>query len=153
MNEPEDERREERIVDTLTFRLLVAANRLAGPFAARHGRELGIGLGEWRCVMALAAAPGGSGEDVARALGMERMTVSRTLRRLEAGGHATRRGAPDNRRRNEWRLTEAGWAVFDRVMPDALARDAALFGGLDAAEREAVTTVLRRLGDGPTHDR
>ena len=32
-------------------------------------------------------------------------------------------------------------------MPDAPARDAALFGGLDAAGRAAVTTVLRRLGE------
>ena len=136
------ERRDARITGTLTFELLVAANRLGRTFAGRFGRELGIGLQEWRCVMALAASPGASGEEVARRMAMDRMTVSRSLRRLEASGRAARRSHPDDQRRSVWSLTDAGWAVLDAILPAALARDEAVFAELTPGERALVRRVL-----------
>lgn len=140
------ERRDARATGTLTFELLLAVNRLARAFADGFGRELGLGLQEWRCVMALAARPGASGEEVARRMEMDRMTVSRALRRLEAAGRASRSADPEDGRRAAWRLTEAGWSVFDRVTPSALARDEAAFADLTEDERRVVRRVLARIG-------
>ena len=136
------ERRDVRIAETLTFELLVAVNRLARAFREQFGRELEIGLPEWRCVMALAAWPGSSGEEVGRRMAMDRMTVSRSLRRLEAAGRAARRPDPGDQRRAAWHLTEAGWTVFDRITPSALARDEAAFADLTPDERRLVRRVL-----------
>lgn len=138
-------RRDARIVDTVSFRLIVAVNRMTRPFHALYGARFGLGLTEWRCMMALAATPDASGEGVAETMGLDRMTVSRTLRRLERGGRCSRAPDPAHRRRNRWRLTDAGWAVIDAVMPEALARDAALFGDATEAERAALDRLLRAL--------
>lgn len=136
------ERRAPDIENTLTFRLLVAANRVGQPFAAQFGRRLGITLTQWRCVMALAIEPGASGEAVARRMGMEKMTVSRALKRLHDLGHAEREG-PHNR--GAWRLSASGWALVDEIMPAALARDRAALAGVSEEQRQGLVTVLDRL--------
>ena len=136
---------DDRIARTVSFRLLVAVNRMTRPFHALYGARFGVGLAEWRCLMALAAAPGASGADVAETMGMDRMTVSRTLRRLERAGRCARGSDPANRRRGRWTLTADGWRVVDAVLPEALARDDALFGDLGAADRAALDRILSRL--------
>lgn len=141
------ERRDPAFAETLSFRLLTAANRLVAPFAARHGRPNGLALTDWRCMMALAAWPGSSGEDVARAMAMDRMGVSRALRRLEADGRARREDAGG--RRNAWRLTDAGWTLYDRIAADARARDADAFADLSPDERAVLARALAGvLADG-----
>lgn len=138
-------RRDDRIDQTLTFRLLVAANRIAQPFAERYGRALGLSLPDWRCVLALASAPGASGEAVARRMAMDKMAVSRSLRRLEAAGRVRAEPDPAHPRRQRWQLTEAGWAVVDAILPDALARDAAAFGDAPAVDKASLFKLLDAL--------
>ena len=94
-------RRDPRICETLTFRILVAANRIARPFSERVGERHDLTLPEWRAMMVLADRPDASGEDVTRALETDRMSVSRALRRLRAAGRVERRPAPG--RRYAWR--------------------------------------------------
>ena len=147
-DEPEIDRAAPELADTIAFRLLTAANHLARPFNAAFGRELGLTLTEWRCLLALAVEPGRSGGDVAERMGLDRMTVSRTLRRLEVRALVGRRADAANRRRDRWRLTEAGWALTDRAAPMARARDEALFGHVVAADRAALGRILSKLGDG-----
>lgn len=142
-------RRDARIEQTLTFRILVAANRIAQPFAERHGRALDLSLPDWRCVMALASAPGSSGEAVARRMAMDKMAVSRSLRRLEKVGRVTSEPDPAHPKRRHWELTDAGWSVVDAVLPDALARDEAAFGGVPAVDRASLFELLdAMIGEG-----
>ena len=136
------ERTDSRMVETPTFRILVAANRLARPFPERIGAAHDLTLAEWRCMMVLAARPGASGEEVAQTLGVDRMGVSRALRSLRKTGRANVRDAPG--RRNAWVLSDEGWRLFDRIAPLALERDAALLEGMSEGERAAVTTALDR---------
>ena len=143
---PEDGRAAPELAETVAFRLSTAASHLARPFRSELGRAAGVSLTEWRCILALAAAPGGSGEDVAERMGLDRMTTSRTLRRLEGRGLAARRGDAANRKRFRWRLTDGGWAVADRIAPLARARDEALFGHVTPADRAALDRVLSRVG-------
>ncbi len=142
---PSGPRSDRRILHTLTFQLLVAVNHITRPFPDLFGRRLDLGLAEWRCLMALAAEPQSSGEDVSRLMGMDKMTVSRALRRQEQLGRVEKSVDPANRRRNRWVLTEAGWAVFETIIPSALARDRAAFGDLDATDRATIERVLTRF--------
>lgn len=129
-----------RIADAPTFRILVAANRIAAPFEAEFDEALDLTLSAWRSMMAPARAPGSSGEAVGRAMGMDRMTVSRSLRRLRGRAERTPEGG-----RNAWALTAEDWEAFDLVMPRALERDAEVFEDLDARTGRVVTTVLDRI--------
>ncbi len=141
---PQD-RTDERIADTLTFRILIAANRIAQPFAERVGQKHDLTLPEWRCMMALATEPAISGEDIARKMGMDKMGVSRSLRRLAKAGRVQATPDPANSKRNQWRITQDGWTLFDLIVPEALARDDAAFANLDAPSRALVMEVLAAL--------
>jgi DNA-binding MarR family transcriptional regulator len=139
------ERIETAISDTLVFRLIVAMNLIVKPFIEVYARRFGISLSEWRCLLWLAADPGASGEDVARATGMDRMTVSRTLRRLKRDGRASRIPDSTNRKRFEWRLTAAGWALYDEISPSAMERDRRITRTIPEAERVVLTDALDRI--------
>lgn len=140
MNGP---RRDRRVEDTLTFRLLVAVNRIVQPFHDSYGKEHDLTLPEWRCMMALAARPGSSGEDVARHMAMDKMMVSRSLRRLEQNDRVRRQPDPANARRNAWEMTDAGWALFDTILPAALERDRKAFADIPAQEKARLIQILR----------
>ena len=140
-----DGRTDTRMVETLLFGILVAANRLARPFPERVGQAHDLTLPEWRCMMVLAARPGASGEDVAGELGVDRMSVSRALRRLRANGRATRLPAPG--KRNAWHLSDEGWTLFDTIAPQALERDRALLEGVEPEQRQALAAALARIDD------
>ncbi|MGR3433559.1 MAG: MarR family winged helix-turn-helix transcriptional regulator [Shimia sp.] len=139
-------RRAPEVGETIAFRLLVAVNHLTRPFHAQFGREAGVTITEWRCVLALVVEPGQSGGEVAERMGLDRMTVSRTLRALEARGLVLRRPDAANRRRSRWCLTEAGWAIPDAILPRAQAHDAALFGHVGPEDRAALERILVHLG-------
>ncbi|MFD0915380.1 MarR family winged helix-turn-helix transcriptional regulator [Pseudahrensia aquimaris] len=133
------------IDSTLTFRLVRAANLMAQPFSKAHGERLGVTLPEWRCLMALAVMEGTSGEDIARFMGMEKMTVSRALRQLERNGHVTYRLDPTNKKRKIWAMTPSGTAIYNEILPDALARDKQAFASISDEQRKAVMQALDRF--------
>lgn len=137
------QRSDKRIEETLTFRLLVAVNRIVQPFQENFGKPHDLSLPEWRCMMALAAHPGSSGEEVARHMAMDKMAVSRSLRRLEKKRRVDRQADPTNARRNSWEMTDDGWALFDLILPAALERDRHAFEDIPAKEKDRLMSILR----------
>ncbi len=140
-----EKRTDKRIEETLTFRLLVAVNRIVQPFQDNFGKPHDLTLPEWRCMMALAAHPGSSGEAVAQRMAMDKMAVSRSLRRLETLGRVARQPDPTNARRNSWEMTMDGWALFDLILPAALERDRRAFKDLPKEEKNRLIAILKDL--------
>ena len=137
-----DDRTDSAAIDSLTFKLIVLLNLIVRPFDATFGARHKIILSEWRCIMWLAANPGASGEDTANGTGMDRMSVSRNLRSLEKKGYTKRSTDPADRKRRQWRLTTAGWQVYDDIRPAANARDSELVASLSADERRIFAQLL-----------
>jgi DNA-binding MarR family transcriptional regulator len=125
--------------ETLTFRLIVLVNELVRPFNAGEGARHGITLSDWRCMLWIEAHPGASGEDTAEGTAMDRMTVSRCLRRLLAADLASRATDPADRKRSQWWLTDKGREVHAALMPRAFARDALIAADMDPETLQAVT--------------
>ena len=131
--------------ETLSFRLLIASNSITRPFKAAMGDAHDLQLADWRSMMALAIEPGLSGEDIANLLAMDKMTVSRALRRLEAQGRAKRSVSRTDKRRHEWTMTAKGWRIYDKIREAAMARDAMIFEGTSATERATIRRVMDRI--------
>lgn len=134
-------RRDTRVRDALVARLIVALNLLTKPFMRNYAHI--ISLPEWRCMTGVASMPGTSGETLAQALGVDKMSISRNLRALERRGYARHETDPRNRRRLQWQLTEQGWAVYDLITPHALGRDQQFLAALSPSE----AAQLRRMLD------
>lgn len=131
-------------VDTLTFRLIVLGNKIASTFHAEYGRQHGIILSEWRCIIWLAARPGSSGQETSQGTAMDRMSVSRNLRSLEKKGKVQRRADENDAKRWLWTLTPAGRAVYDAIMPHAEKRDRQITSAFNAAELKAFSRAISK---------
>ena len=142
-----DERRDDRLAQTAVFRMIAAVNHIAKPFYETYGKTHRLTIAEWRCMMAMAAWPGMSGEDIARRTGTDRMTVSRSLRKLEKDGRARREVDPEDRKRRQWSMTPAGWEVHDAIARPALKRQKDLFSGIAEEDIRAVNRVMSLIVD------
>ncbi len=99
--------------------LFVAADLLARSFGNTIARRHDLTLAEWRCMMVLAPRPGLANIEVAEASGVDVMTVSRALRRLERHGRLERRADAQDKRRVTGCLTASGLDLYRTVAASA----------------------------------
>lgn len=135
------------ISQSLFFRMVLAVNLTARPFARLYSRKYRLNLTEWRVMIALASVPGVSANEVARQCGLDKMTVSRSLASMVRHGYVARRLARDDRRRLSLALTPKGRRVFAAIAPSGAAREKALFGDFSASERVAFGRLIDRVVD------
>jgi DNA-binding MarR family transcriptional regulator len=127
------------------FLLLLATNLMARPFADTIGDRHDVTLAEWRCMMVLAPRPGLANIEVAEASGLDVMTASRALRRLEEHGRLERRADPADKRRIVGRLTAKGLDLYRRMVSSAEDRAELVLGGLKAQERAHLSRYLEAI--------
>ncbi|MCB9762144.1 MAG: MarR family transcriptional regulator [Alphaproteobacteria bacterium] len=77
----------------------------------------------------------------------DRANITRLVDKLQARGLVERRPDPDDGRRNQVWLTDAGRALFDTLLPRIPAERRRLFGDLAPGELDALHDLLDRLED------
>ena len=132
--------------DRPTFlKMLELVNLTARPFGRLYARRYKITLSEWRVLFTVEAHPDISAAEIADALGLDKMTVSRAVRALERVGRIRREAHIRDQRRATLRLTAKGRTIFDKIAPSARSREAALFGALNDNELRAFKANLDKL--------
>lgn len=129
----------------LPYRLSVLSNRLSAAIAESYSRRFGLTIPEWRVVAVLALDPGISAAEVAERTAMDKVAVSRAVRRLLATGRARREMAAGDRRRSVLELTPEGRRIYRRITPALRSFEAELLAGLSAREQRLLDAILRRL--------
>ena len=129
----------------LPYRLSVLSNRLSAAIAESYSRRFGLSIPEWRVVAVLAPAPGISAAEVAERTAMDKVAVSRAVRRLLQHGRVRRETAAGDRRRSMLELTPAGREVYDSIVPVLRRYEHSLLACLDAREQERLDVLLQRL--------
>ncbi len=80
-------------------------------------RPLGITSGQFSILVAIAASKGASLGEIADRMGMDRTTLTRNLKPLEAEGVIATEADPDDARRRRLVLTQTGGALLTRATP------------------------------------
>lgn len=132
----------------LPYRLSVVSNRISQIIADTYARRFGIGITEWRVIAVLGREPGLSANGVAERTAMDKVAVSRALARLMERALVQRDTHGDDRRRSVLELSEAGYRIYDEVVPLALARERALLVHFSDEEKRQLDTLLDKLGQG-----
>ncbi|MGD9914074.1 MAG: MarR family winged helix-turn-helix transcriptional regulator [Rhizobiaceae bacterium] len=113
----------------------------------RRTLEAGFGLtpGDGRTLSHVGRADGARQNVLAERMGVEAMTLSGALDRLEARGLVLRQADPADRRAKLVSLTEAGAELLSQLQPigASLRKDAA--AGLDAPEWASLIDMLKRV--------
>ena len=129
----------------LPYRLSVLSNRLSAAIAESYSRRYGLSIPEWRVIAVLAHAPGASAAEVGERTAMDKVAVSRAVRRLQHTGRVSRRIAAGDRRRSMLDLTAEGRRIYDSVTPVLQRYEEALLAALSTRERRELDALLRGL--------
>jgi DNA-binding MarR family transcriptional regulator len=105
----------------------------------------GVGVTEWRVISQLAIEPAIAAQRICEIIGLDKGAVSRSVAALVAAGHVAEGGDPRDARRQVLELTPTGYALHDRLIALATAREHLLLADFSAEERAQLTLFLRRL--------
>lgn len=123
----------------------VVSNRISRAFFADIEARHGLTLPEWRVMLTLTRHPGMAAMAVADLWGMDKMAISRAVRRLEKAGLVRRTPAEGDRRRWVLELTPEGRRRYRAVEPTANARYRDFLEPLDAREVALLRKLLEKL--------
>ncbi|MDB5735544.1 MAG: MarR family transcriptional regulator [Alphaproteobacteria bacterium] len=136
------------------YRLSVLTNRVSGAIARHYSSRFGLTIAEWRVMAVLgqikSGAPGLSARQVAERTAMDKVQVSRAVQALLAARRITRAAHARDGRVAHLALSAQGLAIYNEVVPFALALEKQFLSVLTAAERKAFDALLAKLSDGIT---
>jgi DNA-binding MarR family transcriptional regulator len=127
------------------FHVLALALRFSQHLARYYRKQHDINIGAWRVLAHLAEAEPLSAKDVSERTVMNSFRVTRAIAQLEKKGFVDRSFDKRDRRRIELRLTPAGRAVHEDVLPHVIAGLSDLYSVLTPQEHEAFVNALTKL--------
>lgn len=121
------------------------ANKLSRGASKNYLKVFGIGIEVWRCLVLLAIHKSISAQQVSQIIGMDKSSVSRCFKTMQARGLIMMGlDAADGRVRLAI-LTPEGRALHDQIRNMALERERALLTILTESERNTLIRLLKRL--------
>ena len=132
----------------LPYRLSVLSNRISQTLASTYAGRFGMGITEWRVIAVLGRHPGLSANGLAERTAMDKVAVSRALARLLERALVQRDTHGDDRRRSVLELSEAGYRIYDEVVPLALARERELLAHFSDEDKKQLDALLTKLDRG-----
>lgn len=123
------------------------ANKLSSGASQAYLAAFDVGIETWRVLVLLAIEPSLSAQRVCKVIGMDKASVSRTFKSMQARGFITIGLDSEDGRLRVASITDAGREIHDRILDIALVRDRALMSVLAPEERRQLLSLLRRLHD------
>jgi len=129
----------------LAYRIAFITNFYREPLLRRMEREFGLMRPEWTILICLTYRDGLNPRDICEITEQPRNTISRGVAALVRKGLVVQAPDPDDARRVLLRLTDAGRATHDAVMPLFVEGEARLAAALTEAERATLEALLDKL--------
>ena len=121
------------------------ANKLSRGASQQYLRVFDIGIETWRCLVLLAIEGSISAQQVSKVIGMDKASVSRCFKSMQANGLITLELDAKDGRLRVATLTLKGRALHDQIRGIALERERAFLSVLNDGERETLLRLLKRL--------
>lgn len=134
-----------RLQDYLPYRLAATSNRVSRLIARAYQDQFGVTIWEWRVIAILGEGMPMTAQAISDSAAMDKVSVSRAVRTLEARGLVERENNAADRRSRLLHLTADGRQVYDEIAPVALDQEAALLSEFSAREIELLARLLDRL--------
>lgn len=132
-------------VDDVLSAVHVLANLIGHGFAGHLEQAHGLSVADWRVMLTLGREPGLTAAEITGRWAMDKMAISRAIRRLSAAGLIERTRNPEDRRSFRLGLTAKGRALHAAVMPGATERYRAFVACLGKDELDALRSALGKL--------
>jgi len=134
-----------KLDDFLPYRLSVLSNQVSHGIAETYAEPHQLSVTEWRILAILGLKDGLSATEVAERSAMDKVSISRAIKRLMAAGRVRRQiDDQDGRARTLW-LTDQGRAVYEAIAPAALDYEKKLKAVLSKQEQVLLNDLIDRL--------
>jgi DNA-binding MarR family transcriptional regulator len=125
--------------------ILSDISRLARKEFDRRVRDLGVTRAQWLVLLHLARRPGCTQSELADAMQMQKITVSRHAGRLVRAGWIARRDQANDARAYHLYLSTKAEPIIERLASVSEAMRLEYMQGLSAARRDALITDLLKI--------
>lgn len=129
----------------LPFRLSVLSNRVSCAVAKLYEDRFDLKLPEWRIMAILGRNPNLIASQIVDISRMDKVAVSRAVKRLVEMNRLTITEDPDDARRQRLNLSADGWKIYDQIVPLALNVEEELLADMSEDERTALHDAITRL--------
>lgn len=133
--------------DNLLASIHVMSRLIDRAFQSRIATRFDLSLAEWRVLLSLADQSSATAAELTEFWAMEKMAVSRAVRRLEGMGRISRRRNSGDRRSYALKLTAKGRGAYDEILPTANARYREIFSEIPRKDLQFLRSILDRLAD------
>lgn len=123
------------------------ANKLSGGASQAYLAAFDVGIETWRLLVLLALEPSWSAKRICDVIGMDKASVSRAFKSMQARGFITIGLDPQDGRYRVASITPKGREVHDQIIDIAMDRERALLSALTPEERKALVGLLRKVHD------
>ena len=125
--------------------IVVVTARLFDRQLAMRLRRHNVPIGQWPFLLFLWANEDLSQRNLSRLMAIEESTVTATIDRMERDGLISRMRNPDNRRRNQLRLTERARELMSALLPEAMQVVKTATHGMSEMEIGFLTSLLGKV--------
>lgn len=125
--------------------LSFAANKFTEAASNYFKQHFGLGTVDWRMLLFLARAPGTTGIQAAKTIGVDKGTVSRSVSRLTESGLIIASDLHANGRSRGLSLTAEGRVLHDQLLEVALRQQARMLKNFEPSEAKAFCDLLQRF--------
>ena len=133
-------------LDRYTVAYLVwTANKLSRGASYNYLKVFGVGVETWRCLVLLAIHNSVSAQQVSQVMGMDKASVSRCFKVMQAKGLILMGLDASDGRVRIATLTPKGRTLHDQILEMALERERVLLSVLNESDRETLLRLLKRV--------
>ncbi|HKL52119.1 MAG TPA: MarR family transcriptional regulator [Wenzhouxiangellaceae bacterium] len=130
----------------LPYRLSVLSNRVSQAIARTYEQRFGLSVTEWRVIAIIGRYPGLSATEVAQRSAMDKVAISRAVRRLLDQGRIEREHNDADRRARHLHLSTVGREIHDEIVPAALAFERRIKAALSEEENRMLERLIGKIG-------
>ena len=134
-----------KLSEFIPYCLSVVSNEISSTIALSYQQKFAIDLHQWRVMAVLGEESKLSAQDVAERTAMDKVPVSRAVKKLMQSEMISRTFAVSDKRRSILTLTSKGEGIYQQIVPLAKSYEAQLLGQLSEFEVKELVKLLNKL--------
>ncbi len=134
-----------KLNEFLPYRLSILSNTISGYIADIYEEKYALSLTGWRIICILANYKQGTATDIVDYTAMDKVAVSRGVKKLLERGIIERKPDANDRRKQTLRLTDIGHEVYNEVIPKAIQYEEKIIEQLNAKDLADIDRIVNKL--------
>ena len=134
-----------KLDECIPFRLSILSRAVSQSLAKQYSRYFNITLPEWRVLAVLASQQPLAANEMGDRTNLDKVKMSRASNRMLTTGLLEKEKDPYDKRRTLLRVSAAGWDIYRRIVPIAMAHQSELLSVLTPEEQVMLGTLINKL--------